>query len=96
MSMGWLLFLTNIMDTELLKVVELAAIYDVPVGRYWKMIHFGTQGKVKPEDQIKTLHIYVDETDLTMAKPWLMAVYLSKPGEPHISHGNQNETGTGN
>jgi len=55
--MGWLLFSTIIMDTELLKVVVLAAIYDVLVGLYWKMIHLGTQGKVKPDNQIKALHV---------------------------------------
>jgi len=82
-SLGWLLFLTNIMDTELLKVAVSAAIYNVLVGLGWKMIHLGMQGKVKPEDQIKALHVYMDEADLTMAKPLVMTVYPSKPGENH-------------
>jgi len=37
--MGWLLFSTNMMDTEILKLAILAAIYDVLVGLRWKMIH---------------------------------------------------------
>jgi len=71
------------MHMELLKVVVSAAIYDVPVGHCWKMIHLGTQGKVKPEDQMKALHVYMDEANLTMAKPLLTAIYPSKPGETH-------------
>jgi len=59
-SLGWLLFSTNLMDTDILKVAILPYLYDVPVGLQWKMIHLGTQGKVKLEDQIKALHIYVD------------------------------------
>jgi len=71
------------MDTNILKTVILAAIYGIPVGLWWKMIHLGTQGRVKPEDQIKALHLYVDKADLNMAKPLLMVLYPSKPGEDH-------------
>jgi len=82
-SLGWLLFSTNLMDTDILKVAILPYLYDVLVGLQWKMIHLGTQGKVKPEDQIKVLHIYVDADNINMAKPLFLALYPSKPGKDH-------------
>jgi len=79
----WLLFSTNLMDTELLKLAIATHIYDIPVGLRWKMIHMGTQGKVKPEDQIKALHVYIDADNVNMVKPLLSTLYLSKLGEDH-------------
>jgi len=38
---------------------------------------------VKAEDQIKALHVYVDEDNVIMAKPLLLALYPSKPGDNH-------------
>jgi len=70
--MGWLLFSTIMMDTELLERVIVEHIQDVPVGLQWKMIHLGTQGKVKLEDQVCALHVYVDAMDVAMAKPLLL------------------------
>jgi len=48
------------------------------------MIILGTQGQVKPEDQVWALHIYVDKLDITMAKPLLMALYESRPSVDHV------------
>jgi len=59
------------------------AIHDIPVGLRWKMINMGTQGQVKESDQVRALHIYVDEMDVRMAKPLLSALYPSRPGDDH-------------
>jgi len=47
------------------------------------MISMGTQGSVPKEQQIKVLHLYVDELDAALAKPRLMEVYTSKPTQGH-------------
>jgi len=49
------------------------------------MISIGTQGSVPPDQQVKALHLYVDESDIILAKPQLMAVYTSKPTPTHMS-----------
>jgi len=72
------------MDTILLKERILESIQDISVGLQWMMINMGTQGPMKPEDQVHALHIYVDELDLTMAKPLLMALYESCPSADHV------------
>jgi len=43
----------------------------------------GMQGSVPKEQQVKALHLYVDELDVAMAKPCLMEVYTSKPPPGH-------------
>jgi len=40
-------------------------------------------GSILKEQQIKTLHIYVNELDMTLAKPLLMQVYASKMAKDH-------------
>jgi len=69
-SLGLLLFSTNTMDTEALQQSITKSIQDVLVGLWWKMVSLGVQGQVKPEDQVRALHIYVDEMDAVMAK-WI-------------------------
>jgi len=66
--MGWLLFLTNIMDTETLQQAITKNLQDIPVGLRWKMISLGIQGQVKLDNQVHALHIYIDEMDVAMAK----------------------------
>jgi len=82
-SMGWLLFLTNIMDTETLQQAITKNLQDIPVGLRWKMISLGIQGQVKLEDQVCALHIYVNEMDAEMAKPLLIEMYPSWPSAMH-------------
>jgi len=82
--LGGFYFSNNMMDMVPLKERILKSIQDIPVGLQWKMINMGTQGSVKLEGQICTLHIYVDELDLTMAKPLLMALYESCPSVDHV------------
>jgi len=82
-SLGWLLFSTNTMDVLSLKEQISESIQDVPVGLRWKMINMGTQGQVKEADQVRALHLYVDELDVRMAKPLLSALYPSHPEEDH-------------
>jgi len=48
------------------------------------MINMGTQGAVKLEDQVGSLHNYVYELDVEMAKPLLMAMYESWPSVDHV------------
>jgi len=47
------------------------------------MISMGTQGSVPKEQQVKALHLYVDELDIALAKPQLMEVYTSKLAQGH-------------
>jgi len=61
---------------------------------HWKMISMGTQGKMKPEDQIKALNIYVNKLDISMAKPLLVELYPSKLTETIISHWNLHAIGS--
>jgi len=81
--MGWLLFLTNMMDTDTLQQAITENIHDIPVGLQWKMISLGIQGQVKPENQVCALHIYVDEMDVAMAKALLMEMYPSQPSSTY-------------
>ena len=82
-SIGWLLFSTPLMDTDLLQDAIKTSIDGVPVGLRWKMILLGTQGTVPENKKIKALHVYVDELDVPMAKPLLMRLYASKTEEGH-------------
>jgi len=50
----------------------------------WKAISIGSQGSIPKEQQVKALHIYVDELDVNVAKPLLTALYASKMGAGHI------------
>jgi len=65
------------MDINPLKEQISECIQDILVGLHWKMINMGTQGQVKESDQVRALHIYVDELDVRMAKPLLSNLYLS-------------------
>jgi len=82
-SIGWLLFSTFSMDVVVLKISIMDTLNRIPVGLYWKMISLGIQGPVKPEDQVKVLHDFVDEMDAAITKPRLMEVYSSWPKEDH-------------
>jgi len=81
--LGWLLFLTLLMDVDLLRGAISDKVKEVPVGLQWKMILLGIQGTIPKEQQIKALHIYIDELDILMAKPLLMSLYASKMEEDH-------------
>jgi len=83
-SLGWLLFSTSTMDIEVLRGEITLRIGSIPVGLRWKMISLGTQGSVPKDQQVKALHLYVDELDATVAKPRLMEVYTSKPEPGHF------------
>jgi len=83
--LGWILFLTPLMDVDLLKGAILDKIEGVPIGLQWKMIILGTQGTILKEQPIRALHVYIDELDVMMAKPLLMSLYASKMEEDHES-----------
>jgi len=68
---------------ELLQGAIADKTHDVPIGLRWKMIHLGTQGKVKPEDQIWVLCLFINNMGMIMAKPLLSELYPSKPGKNH-------------
>ncbi len=71
------------MDILPLKEQILESIHDIPVGLHWKMVNMGTQGQVKEVDQVRALHLYVNELDVRMAKPLLLALYPSRPSDDH-------------
>jgi len=77
-SLGWLLFSTLLMDVELLKEAILDKIENIPVGLQWKTISIGSQGPIPKDQQVKALHVHVDELNVNMAKPLLRALYVSK------------------
>jgi len=79
-SVGWLLFSMNNINTEILKREISKFLKDIPVGLCWKMISLGTQGKITKENQVRTLHIY----DVNAAKSCLLAVYVGNAGTNHI------------
>jgi len=72
------------MDPVPLKEQISKLIQDIPVGLQWKMIITGIQGQVKEEDWIQTLHLYVNELDVKMAKPLLIALIESQPSTDHV------------
>jgi len=82
-SLGWLLFSANTMDIKVLRGEISVRIASIPVGLRWKMISMGTQGSVPKEQQVKALHLYVNELDIALAKPRLMEVYTSKLAQGH-------------
>jgi len=82
-SVGWLLFSTNSTNTEILKKEISRFIEDIPVGLRWKMISLGTQGKIPKENQVRALHVYVDEMDTEAAKLRLTDLY---EGNASIGH----------
>jgi len=82
-SLGWLLFSTQTMDVELLKEAISDKLENIPVGLHWKMISQGLQGAIPKNMQVKALYMLVDELDVPMAKPLLMALYTSKLSEDH-------------
>jgi len=82
-SVRWLLFSTNNINTELLKQEISKFIEDIPVGLWWKMITLGTQGKIPKENQVRALHVYVDKLDVNTAKPRLLEVYTGNASTKH-------------
>jgi len=83
-SVGWLLFSTNMTNTEILKKEISRFIKDIPVGLRWKMISLGIHGKIPKENQVCTLHVYVDEMDVMAAKPCLMELYKENARVGHV------------
>jgi len=82
-SVSWLLFLTNNMNTEILKKAISKLIEDILVGLCWKMVSLGTQGKLPKENQVHALHMYIDELDIQAAKPRLIELYTGKASVSH-------------
>jgi len=82
-SLGWLLFSTQTMDVELLREAISDQIKNIPVGLRWKMISHGSQGAIPKDQQVKALHVLVDELDVNMAKPLLTVLYTSNPKDNH-------------
>jgi len=71
------------MDVEVLQGKISLWISLIPVGLCWKMISMGAQGSIPKDQQVKALHLYVDELDAMLAKPLLMNLYTSKPAPGH-------------
>jgi len=71
------------MDIKLLKDAISDLIENVPVGLCWKMISHSSQGAIPKEQQVKALHVLVDELDIPMAKPLIMALYTNSPSANH-------------
>ena len=51
------------------------------------MILLGIQGTITKDQQIRALHVYMDELDIPMAKPLFMNLYGGKMEENHFSLG---------
>jgi len=48
------------------------------------MISLGTQGKTPKENQVHTLHVYINEMDVAVAKPQLTELYEGNASIGHI------------
>jgi len=82
-SLGWLLFSMQTMQVERLQEAISEAIDGIPIGLRWKTISYGSQGLIPKDQQVKALHVLVDELDVGIAKPLIMALYTSKPAVDH-------------
>ena len=82
-SIGWLLFSTNNTNMDLLKREISRFIDDILVGLRWKMISLGTQGKIPKENQVRALHVYIDEMAVAATIPRLTALY---EGNASVGH----------
>jgi len=82
-SLGWLLFSMQTNDIEMLKDAISDQLENIPVGLCWKMISRGSQDSIPKNQQVKALHILVDELDIPMVKPLILTLYTSKPGANH-------------
>jgi len=71
------------MDIEMLKDMISDHLENILVGLHWKMISHGSHGAIPKNQQVKSLHVLVDELDVPMAKPLIMALYTSKLGIGH-------------
>jgi len=87
-ALGWLLFLTSMMDKEVLCGEISLCIRLIPVGLHWKMISIRAQGSVPPEQQVKALHLFFNELDAAQAKLLLMSLYANNlaPGHKFLLH----------
>jgi len=47
------------------------------------MISHGSQGAIPKEQQVKALHVLLDELDILMAKPLITALYTNNPSANH-------------
>jgi len=82
-SLGWFLFSTQTMNIDLLKDAISDKLENIPIGLHWKTISHSSQGSIPQDQQVKALHVLVDELDVPMAKPLILALYTSKPGFDH-------------
>jgi len=71
------------MDVKLLKDAILDQLENIPVGLCWKTISHGSQEAIPKDQQVKALHMLVNEMDVPMAKPLIMVLYTSKPKADH-------------
>jgi len=74
---------TNNINTNILKCKISKFIEDIPASLQWKMITLGTQGKIPKENQVRALHVYIDELDIHTAKPRLLEVYAGNASTNH-------------
>jgi len=82
-SLGWLLFSMQTMGVKLLKEAILDQLENIPVGLHWKTISQGAQGSIPKDQQVRALHVLMDELDVQMAKLLIIALYTSKPDADH-------------
>jgi len=71
------------MDVELLKEAISNLIENIPIGLHGKTISQGSQGLIPKEQQVKVLHILVDELDVNMTKLLITDLYASKTAADH-------------
>jgi len=71
------------MDKEVLHREISLCIQSILVGLHWKMISVGAQGSVPLEQQVKALHLFVNELDVAQAKLLLMSLYANNPEPGH-------------
>jgi len=71
------------MNVERLKEAISDEIGNIPGGLHWKTISHRSQGSIPKDQQVKALHVLVDELDVNLAKPLLTTLYSSKLSQDH-------------
>jgi len=90
-SLGWLLFSTSSMDADLLKEAISDRIEKIPIGLCWCTINIGSQGPIPLDQQVKALHIYIDELNMNMARPLLINFHYISTSVPSSQVGHHSE-----
>ena len=76
-EIGWLLYSTWQMEPSVL-AQAIESTINMPVGLRWKQISTGTRERLRPDQQVKALHVEVALENRILAQKALLAIYGRK------------------